>query len=91
MNTAELYNSNDNSWTLLPPMRESRQSHSAILLNDGRLLVAGGEFISIANQYAYRDSMEIYDPQTNQWTFKKMSVSRSEFTMELLNDGSVLF
>ncbi|EMF81025.1 kelch repeat protein [Leptospira weilii serovar Topaz str. LT2116] len=90
MNTAELYNSNDNSWTLLPPMRESRQSHSAILLNDGRLLVAGGEFIS-ANQYKYRDSMEIYDPQTNQWTFKKMSVSRSEFTMELLNDGSVLF
>ncbi|EKR62518.1 kelch repeat protein [Leptospira weilii str. 2006001853] len=90
INTAELYNSNDNSWTLLPPMRESRHSHSAILLNDGRLLVAGGEF-SIANRSAYRDSMEIYDPRTNQWTFKKMSVPRSEFTMELLNDGSVLF
>ncbi|WP_061222585.1 Kelch repeat-containing protein [Leptospira weilii] len=91
MNTAELYNPNDNSWTLLPPMRESRENHSAILLNDGRALVAGGGFISNPNQYAYRDSMEIYDPQTNQWTFKKMPVSRSEFTMELLNDGSVLF
>ncbi|EMF80099.1 kelch repeat protein [Leptospira weilii serovar Topaz str. LT2116] len=86
--TAEIYNPANNSWTSVSDLNLPRIDSTAILLADGKVLVAGG---TNANNGQYISDMEIYDPNTNQWTTFEMPVSRVEFTMDLLGDGSVLF
>lgn len=42
LNTAEIYNPDDNVWTTATPMLTARWAGSAVLLNDGSVLVVGG-------------------------------------------------
>ncbi|WP_235595250.1 Kelch repeat-containing protein [Leptospira noguchii] len=91
LDSVEIFNPNTNNWTQVSHLNQARLEHSAILLSDGRLLVAGGRFIGAGNISTYLDSMEIYDPSKNVWTLSKMPVSRTEFTLNHLSDGSVLF
>jgi len=68
-------------------MLRSRSSHSATLLLDGRVLVAGG-FVDFSFS---SDSAELYDPITGVWTQAgKMRVARSAHTATLQPDGRVL-
>jgi WD40 repeat protein len=70
------------SWIATGNMVESRSSHSATLLLDGRVLVAGG---------SGNASAELYDPQTGTWTATgSMIKMRSGHTATLLRDGRVL-
>ncbi|AKH78502.1 Kelch repeat-containing protein [Leptospira interrogans] len=86
--TAEIYDPATNSWTVVAEMNKPRVDHSSVLLANGKVLVAGGSN-PVGNQF--HSDMEIYDPNTNQWTTFEMPVSRMNFTMDLLGDGSVLF
>lgn len=61
----------DPSWETVASMVEARVEHSSTLLQDGRVLVAGGRFgtgpwVSAPN--ATISSVEIYDPVANTWT-----------------------
>ncbi|MEY2410601.1 MAG: hypothetical protein QOF48_3271 [Verrucomicrobiota bacterium] len=49
------------TWSRMPYMHETRLDFSSIVLRDGRVLVAGGEFGSGTN------NAEVYDPATNGW------------------------
>jgi hypothetical protein len=62
----------------------ARSGHTATLLPDGKVLVAGGN-ISV------QSSAELYDPSTGTWNATgNMVVARSMHTATLLPDGSVL-
>jgi hypothetical protein len=42
LNTVELYDPSTQQFTLFGTMTEPRQNHTATMLNDGRILIAGG-------------------------------------------------
>ena len=66
-----------------PRIRHARVHHTATLLTDGRVLVAGGD--------GPLDSVEIYDPQRGEWQdARPMRQARLKHTATLLNDGRVL-
>ena len=67
-------------------MNEARVAQTATLLNNGKVLVAGGASIT-----RYLSSAELYDPASG--TFSptgRMSTGREYATATLLNDGRVL-
>ena len=70
-------------------MAEARVEHSATLLHDGRVLVAGGFADGEANDV--RASAELYDPRTRTWSRTgDMRQARAGHVAVLLTDGSVL-
>jgi hypothetical protein len=66
-----------------------RSDHTATLLRDGRVLVAGG-FSPAAPQSCLSDT-EIYDPTTATWSSSgNLVIARYHHTATLLVDGTVL-
>lgn len=69
------------AWTVIASMSEARNGHTATLLADGKVLVAGGGTASA----------ELYDPSTGTWTATgNMIQARGGHTATLLLDGRVL-
>jgi hypothetical protein len=83
-------------------MQNARESHTATLLNDGKVLVAGGmHWASVPPQLCFPGSrcfrlsalasVEIFDPATGAFTSTgQMSATRVFHTATLLGDGRVL-
>ena len=94
-NTAEIYDPVTEEWTPTGSMHDYRWAHTATLLPDGRVLVAGGfggtPVGSGANAQPVVDTAEIYDPATGQWTLTdNLNLRRALHVAELLPDGRVL-
>jgi hypothetical protein len=87
--TAEIYDSATGKWTAARSMNHPRFEHSATLLADGRVLVAGG--LSSSGTTRATSSAEIFDPGTGRWTpVAAMKVPRWVHSATLLSDGRVL-
>ena len=62
----QLYDPTTESFTLLSGrMTQGRAQHTATLLLDGRVLIAGGEYQSAAAQLSTTWSAEVFSPATN--------------------------
>jgi WD40 repeat protein len=77
-------------WNTTGAMGLARSRHTATVLPDERVLVAGGLTGSLANLGTTR-AAELYDPVTGTWSFTgTMTTARSRHTAILLPDGNVL-
>ena len=87
--TAELYDPATGTWMATGNMAVARIFHTATLLSDGRVLVAGGTD-NDNNGDAFA-SAELYDPATGMWTTTgSIALARYSHTATLLPNGQVL-
>jgi hypothetical protein len=85
---AEVYDPARNQWTPAAGMATARFGHTATLLPNGKVLVAGG---SSNNGDVVIADVELYDPATNRWSAAaSMLHQRSGHTATLLPTGKVL-
>jgi hypothetical protein len=88
--SSEIYNPLTASWTLSGLMNEPRGIHTATLLPNGKVLVAGGAYSDSA-PWIVRSTAELYDPATGSWSYTgAMNQSRFWHASVLLHNGKVL-
>src|ERR1039457_2746101 len=87
INSMQLYYPTIGGWSFgTGPMHYLRASHTATLLLNGKVLIAGG-----ANGGGVLDTVEIYDPATGTCTLvHSMNTPRRSHTATLLSNGNVL-
>ena len=84
--SAELYDPATGVWSPTGSLGNQRASHTATLLANGQVLVAGGN----AGRYTFA-STELYDPATGVWSpTGSLIASRYSHTATLLANGQVL-
>lgn len=91
--TSELYDPSIGSFSSTSSMTTSRFGHTATLLPDGRVLVAGGDSSTPYLGYgsSAQASAELYDPATGLFTATGvMNAARTYHSARLLNTGKVL-
>lgn len=82
----EIFNPVTGKFTTIPPLKIPREKHSAILLNDGRVLILGG-----GNKTGKLSSAEIYNPKTNKFKLEgNMNSPKVMPILYLLKNGNVL-
>jgi hypothetical protein len=85
--SAEIYDPNSGAFRTIGSMTTPREGHTATLLRDGRVLIAGGS----PNGIVTTASAEVYDPHTRSFTpIAPMGVPREAHSATLLRNGKVL-
>lgn len=86
ISSAELYDPATGAWSTTGSLVTARGGHTATLLPNGKVLVAGGK--TFTNSLA---STELYDPATGIWTTSgSMATARDIHTATLLGNGTIL-
>jgi N-acetylneuraminic acid mutarotase len=86
LNVAEIYNPATGIWTITGSLKTAREYHTATLLPNGQVLVAGGDDGSF-----YLKSVELYDPVSRTWTeVGSLITPRADHTASPLANGKIL-
>ncbi|MEO5727096.1 MAG: kelch repeat-containing protein, partial [Byssovorax sp.] len=93
--SVDIFDPAKGTWSPAKKMFQARRAHTATLLPDGRVLVAGGTMggqndgTEAGKQIA---TAEIYDPVTNTWEklLSKLATPRTFHTAALVSGGAVL-
>lgn len=99
--SSEIYDPATGTWSATGPLTTGRQGHTATLLANGQVLIAGGQtsltrggnvtFVSAGLAAAPSASAERFDPARNSWQpIASLSSERVEHTATLLPNGQVL-
>ena len=82
---AQGYRPTIGDWIDTPQLESTHSLHSAVLLQNGQVLVAGG------NTPFITDVSELYNPVTHSWSLTgNLLTAREAYTMNLLPNGTVL-
>jgi len=88
--SAELYDPTSGLWTATGNMTQARWGHTATLLPDGKVLVAGGA-VFLPDGSGVFASAELYDPSSGRWTpTGSLAEGRVGHIAILLGNGRVL-
>jgi hypothetical protein len=88
---AELYNPATGTFTPTGSLNAARGRHTATLLNNGLVLMAGGGNSCVYDSLDPIDSAELYNPATASFTLTgSLNSARESHTATLLNNGLVL-
>ncbi|MEE2835774.1 MAG: kelch repeat-containing protein [Myxococcota bacterium] len=87
LRSVEIWNSEDGG-RLTGSLNLARSDHAAYLLDSGDVVVAGG----LTNQADPTDTLELYDPFTQEWTEveQRMNTGRFRPSLSPLPDGRIL-
>ncbi|MEK6206401.1 MAG: kelch repeat-containing protein [Chloroflexota bacterium] len=86
VNRVDIFRPSQGGWAVGAPLRHPRSDHAATALQDGRVLVTGGNFNT-----TLLSASEIYNPRTDRWTdAAPMPRSRTQLSAVTLFDGRVL-
>jgi hypothetical protein len=90
LTSAEVYDPTANTWTKVVSLSTARQSHEAVLLPTGNVLLVGGNNTSSSAEFGV-GTAELYNPTANTFTAAGSMVNvRQGFTLSLLGSGRVL-
>ena len=83
---AQLYDYRTGAWATTTPMSIGRNGHTATLLPNGKVMVAGGDSVG-----GYQSSVELYNASAGVWrSVGNLNTARTLHTATLLPDGKVL-
>ena len=86
-NAAALYDPVSGTWSPTGKLITAHASHTAALLQNGKVLIVGG----FGESFDTLDTAELYDPETGTWTLTgKLNVARYILNATLLKSGKVL-
>jgi large repetitive protein len=89
-NSAELYDPTTGAWTKTGSMIGAHANHTATLLPNGQVLVAGGHD-QVGSATVDLSSAELYDPTSGTWTVTgTMNLPHNAHSATLLPNGKVL-
>jgi hypothetical protein len=88
---AEIYNPATETFTTVGGLNVARYYHTATLLNDGEVLIAGGNSGTNSSPTEFLASAELYNPLTASFGITgNLNTARFAHTATLLNNGMVL-
>jgi N-acetylneuraminic acid mutarotase len=91
LNSSELYDPATRSWSVTGSLNTPRYLHTATLLPNGKVLVAGGITNTTPPDFGITTSAELYDPVTGTWSVTgSLNIARFWYTATLLQNGKVL-
>jgi hypothetical protein len=92
LNSAEIYDPATNSFQPTGSLHVGRYNHTATLLDDGRVLILGGESTDdISPDTDQVAEVEIYDPSTGAFSNAGfLRIARGSHTATVLNSGRIL-
>ncbi|GAA0722664.1 Kelch repeat-containing protein [Dokdonella soli] len=91
LSSAELYDPVAGTWSAAAPLQSARGFHVATLLQNGKVLVAGGEGAEGGGVQHTLSSVEVFDPATGMWAAGSALVAGQDgLTASALTDGTVL-
>ncbi len=86
---ADLYDPATGGWTVTGSLANRRSSHTAVLLPNGKVMVAGGHYYQSGT--LYRNSTEIYNPSTGTWAASgNLNSARSFHAAVLMPNGKTI-
>src|SRR5271157_5446800 len=78
-------------WVTNGPLNVARWMHTATLLTNGQVLIAGGLIYNVGGDSQDTNACELYDPSTGTSSFTgSMTYTRHQHTATLLTNGQVL-
>lgn len=87
--TAEIYDPNTGTWTVVDQLSKARYGHTATLLPDGTVLIVGGA--GPRGDLVYTVRAEVFDLHSGLWkNVDSITTPRGFHTAVLLNSGNVL-